>query len=499
MKKNLIILSLILTIFIFLNEKLTAQDWHVAGNNLVGGEKLGSLNNFDLRIFTDNIQRIRVRGTTGNGFVGIGNNFSSPDNTLHVFKGSAGIVAAHVNAPLVVENSTHCYLNLLAPNANETGILFGKPASNVSGGIIFNNPGLPNGLQFRIFNNSTRMQLTNEGVLQLLGGTDVNAANGGFLIAGSLSGLNIGIDNNEIMARNNGAATTLFLNHEGGDVLIDDLFSGAHMGIGTASPSPFKLKVSHGAFGFNIENHANGNDWEQVILASNLSLYFNGAFRGSFSSTNGVYSAVSDERLKSNIQGMSAVLPKIDQLKPVTYQFKNTNDQNVYGGFIAQEVQKVFPSLVTHNVNPERSLDIYSLDYSGFGVIAIKGIQELQQTIQEQQQKITTLEDRIAKLEAALNLVNSNSINGKGIIGASLEQNQPNPFNQTTIIRYKIPQGANAQIMIYDAKGSLVKSLRATESGQAQVNASELSAGSYTYTLMINGKSAGSKKMVLTR
>ncbi len=196
---------------------------------------------------------------------------------------------------------------------------------------------------------------------------------------------------------------------------------------------------------------------------------------------------------------MSAVLPKIDQLKPVTYQFKNTNDQNVYGGFIAQEVQKVFPSLVTHNVNPERSLDIYSLDYSGFGVIAIKGIQELQQTIQEQQQKITTLEDRIAKLEAALNLVNSNSINGKGIIGASLEQNQPNPFNQTTIIRYKIPQGANAQIMIYDAKGSLVKSLRATESGQAQVNASELSAGSYTYTLMINGKSAGSKKMVLTR
>ncbi len=496
MKKNLIILSLILTIFIFLNEKLTAQDWHVAGNNLAGGEKLGSLNNFDLRIFTDNIQRMRVRGTTGNGFVGIGNNFSSPENTLHVFKGSAGAVTAHVNAPLVVENSTHCYLNLLAPNANETGILFGKPASNVSGGILFNNPSLPNGFQFRIFNNSTRMQLTNEGVLQLLGGTDVNAANGGFLIAGSLSGLNIGIDNNEIMARNNGAVTDLFLNHEGGNVLINDLNGTGNVGIGTAPGNRLHVKQAIANRAIEFQHESNSNFWTVGIGTNTLNcrFEFNGTGKGQISSVDGTYSVISDARLKQDIEPIAQMLDKVMQLKPSRYYLKDSRSfaKNKSIGLIAQDVEKVFPELI-HNDDGGYKW----LNYSEFAVIAIKAIQELQPTVEEQKLKIATLEDRIAKLEAALS---ANSIAGRNeTAGASLEQNYPNPFNQITTIRYKIPTGANAQIMIYDAKGSLVKSLRATESGQAQVNASELSAGSYTYTLMINGKSAGSKKMVLTR
>ncbi len=500
MKKNLISLSLLLFIMlIFLHEKITAQDWHVAGNNLAGGEKLGSLNNFDLRIFTDNIQRIRVRGTTGNGFVGIGNSFSTPENTLHVFKGSAGLVTAHSNAPLVVENSTHCYLNLLAPNANETGILFGKPASNVSGGILFNNPALPNGLQFRIFNNSTRMQLTNEGVLQLLGGTDVNAANGGFLIAGFLSGLNIGIDNNEIMARNNGAVTDLFLNHEGGNVLINDLNATGNVGIGTPSPGNrlhVKQKIANRAI--ELQHESTSDFWTIGIGTNthNFRFEFNGTGKADISSVDGAYNAFSDARLKQDIQPMSKMLDKVMQLKPSTYYFKDTRSfaKNKSMGFIAQEVEKVFPELVREDKDAG---GYKKLNYADFTVIAIKAIQELQPIVEEQKLKIATLEDRIAKLEAALS---ANSIAGRNeTAGASLYQNYPNPFSQSTTIRYKIPAGANAQIMIYDAKGTLVKSLRATESGQAQINASELSAGSYTYSLLINGKVGDSKKMVLTR
>jgi len=44
-----------------------------------------------------------------------------------------------------------------------------------------------------------------------------------------------------------------------------------------------------------------------------------------------------------------------------------------------------------------------------------------------------------------------------------LQQNQPNPFSQATIIRYAIPQGANAEIKVYDATGRLVKNMKATE------------------------------------
>src|SRR6266496_2646437 len=84
MKKNLISLSfLFLIMFIFLHEKITAQtNWKLVGNNLNGTEKLGSLNNFDLRIFTDNIQRMTVKGTSGNGRVGIFT--TSPTAKLHI-------------------------------------------------------------------------------------------------------------------------------------------------------------------------------------------------------------------------------------------------------------------------------------------------------------------------------------------------------------------------------------------------------------------------------
>jgi hypothetical protein len=56
--------------------------------------------------------------------------------------------------------------------------------------------------------------------LQIQGGTDASPAGGGYLAIGSTTSTNIVIDNNEIMARNNGATSTLFLNNDGGDVVI---------------------------------------------------------------------------------------------------------------------------------------------------------------------------------------------------------------------------------------------------------------------------------------
>jgi hypothetical protein len=55
-----------------------------------------------------------------------------------------------------------------------------------------------------------------------------------------LNASNLVIDNNEIMARNNGAAGTLFLNDDGGDVSIGEngffwKSSNSHVGIGTTN------------------------------------------------------------------------------------------------------------------------------------------------------------------------------------------------------------------------------------------------------------------------
>ncbi len=66
--------------------------------------------------------------------------------------------------------------------------------------------------------------------LHVEGGSDSSLGAGGFLVTGGLTSTNISIDNNEIMARNNGAAATLFLNHEGGQVHIGQGSGGSATG-----------------------------------------------------------------------------------------------------------------------------------------------------------------------------------------------------------------------------------------------------------------------------
>lgn len=97
----------------------------------------------------------------------------NPDNTLHVHKGSAGSVTANGNSPLVVENSTSCYINILTPDANERGILFGAPTSNADGGIIYNASSSQN-LQFRTNGNTTRAVVTWDGYFGV--GTSISPA-----------------------------------------------------------------------------------------------------------------------------------------------------------------------------------------------------------------------------------------------------------------------------------------------------------------------------------
>jgi hypothetical protein len=78
---------------------------------------------------------------------------------MHLFNGLSGATPfASVFTPLVVENNSHTYINLISPEVAETGILFGKPSGAASGGILYNNAGNINGFQFRTNGNLTRMQ-----------------------------------------------------------------------------------------------------------------------------------------------------------------------------------------------------------------------------------------------------------------------------------------------------------------------------------------------------
>lgn len=67
--------------------------------------------------------------------------------------------------------------------------------------------------------------------LQLRNCPDVSVSGGGCLLVGGVGGENLAMDNNEIMARNNSAYSTLYLNANGGDTFI-----GGGVGIGIENP-----------------------------------------------------------------------------------------------------------------------------------------------------------------------------------------------------------------------------------------------------------------------
>ena len=74
-----------------------------------------------------------------------------------------------------------------------------------------------------------------EAPLQITNGSDASLAGGGYIISGDVASRNIVIDDNEIMARNNGAIENLHLNRDGGDVIINE--SAGNVGIRTGSPT----------------------------------------------------------------------------------------------------------------------------------------------------------------------------------------------------------------------------------------------------------------------
>ena len=113
-------------------------------------------NGFQFR--TNGNQNRMVINDDGN--VGIGLN--APSSLIHVADGQSG-ASAVVDSLATLERNNHAYLSLLSPNNFERGIFFGSPSSNISGGIVYNNPAALNGFQFRTDGNQTRMVITDGG------------------------------------------------------------------------------------------------------------------------------------------------------------------------------------------------------------------------------------------------------------------------------------------------------------------------------------------------
>ena len=248
--------------------------------------------------------------------------------------------------------------------------------------------------------------------LHVRGGSDASAAGGGFAVFGSATAGNIAIDLNEIMARNNGAISNLAINAEGGDVKISQLntdTNGGKLAIRTATPVT-TVHINHSndfnTNGLTIEGE---DDFRWNIYHASteeLWLVFEDSQVGEFNENTGVYSAVSDRRLKKNIEPVGAVLPRIMQLKPSKYQFNEEADSDPkHFGLIAQDLINVFPEVVTvHDNNAEDGgiEGLHLVAYSELVPILTRGIQEQQEIIDRHETTIADLTARLERLEAAM-------------------------------------------------------------------------------------------------
>ncbi len=106
----------------------------------------------------------------------------------------------------------------------------------------------------------------------------------------------------------------------------------------------------------------------------------------------GTLNTPSDERLKKNITTLTNILDKLNKLRGVTYEFK---DQQKYAsgpqiGVIAQELQKVFPELVSQGAD-----GYLAVNYSQLSAVILQAVKEQQKEIEQLQQQMEKVMNKL--------------------------------------------------------------------------------------------------------
>lgn len=207
--------------------------------------------------------------------------------------------------------------------------------------------------------------------------------------SGTTSGLRMGMSGSgNAYIINDATSKSLSLGTEGTTRLR--ITSQGYMGLNVTSPGQlFHLKQTGANRGIRIEHQSSTDYWGIGIgtTTKNFKFYYNNLFRADIASLDGSYTQSSDRRLKTDIKDMDNVLTKVNKLKPSTYFYKDSKDVGTRSiGFIAQDVDEVFPDLVR-----EMGDGYKGVVYDGFAVISIKAIQELYQKVEEMQKEIDKL------------------------------------------------------------------------------------------------------------
>jgi len=250
------------------------------------------------------------------------------------------------------------------------------------------------------------------------------------------------------------------------------------------------------------------------------------------------FTVTSDARFKTEVREDVPGMAFIESLRPVTYHLdwqamddwraehlterdssdyaeKRAIEAIKFTGFLAQEVEAAANDL-NYDFSgvdaPDTDQQAYGLRYATFVVPLVKATQEQQTEIRSlkseiRDQKLVNeqLQNELDELRSMMEQIMGNQPQEEAPVilnqAPALEQNQPNPTNGMTRVGYFLPSGKSGELIITAMDGKELQRITLSQNGEGQIDLQtrNLPAGTYNYSLVVDGQIIDTKRMVLQK
>ena len=395
----------------------------ISGNAIIsGGLTIGGTTNFSSNATFNTIGITSTTNSTStitgaltvSGGVGIGGNLNigmfSNFALDTSFNGNIQLTNASNPLWLISRNATN--INSLLASSSDVGIFYGT-TNPAAGGLVISPRGAGGGIKLDttgrvgINNASPQAQIDIESSGQNTTSLRIKDANNGNMlrIIGNLGagGYNLISQNNDVgiiygIATSTNPRALVIAPHATvtSGIRMD---TNGNVGIGTSNPG-YALDVNGTARVSQLYINqssitTNGTDLF-INTGSANTIHFrpngpgSGTNQGTYTSAGQMtaisFNAGSDYRIKSSVQPIPDEYT-IDNLRPVHYDMSGGQGHDM--GFIAHEVQEVFPFLVTGQKDGE---NFQSMNYNGFIALLVKEVQDLKKENRELKERMDRLE-----------------------------------------------------------------------------------------------------------
>jgi hypothetical protein len=198
----------------------------------------------------------------------------------------------------------------------------------------------------------------------------------------------------------------------GFDALFNNTTGGNNVAIGSNAAN--NVSAGNGN-NIHIGSRGSGGDSGAIRLGdpATQSLFFAAGIRGittgnndaipvMIDSTGQLGTVSSSRRFKEDIHDMGSASHDLMRLRPVTFRYKEPfadGSKPIQYGLIAEEVAEVYPELVAHSADGQ----IETVKYQALGPMLLNEVQRQQAEIRGVEQQNQSIQDRLDKLETALN------------------------------------------------------------------------------------------------